>query len=61
MIVGPGDLTWAYQWDVTIAAFDTFQISKDKNLDAGVIPEPTALAAAAMGLTALATRRRRRN
>jgi hypothetical protein len=38
-VVGPGDVTWAYQWDVVIPAGSTFQISKDKNLNA--IPEPT--------------------
>jgi hypothetical protein len=58
VIVGPADLAWAFQWDVVIPAGDTFQISKDKNLDAGVIPEP-ATAAAAAALAALATRRRR--
>jgi hypothetical protein len=43
VVLGPGDMTWAYQWDATIAPNDTFQISKDKNLEAGVIPEPAAL------------------
>ncbi len=31
-VLGPADLTWAFQWDVTIAPGGTFQISKDKNL-----------------------------
>jgi hypothetical protein len=34
---GPGDATWAFEWDPTIGANSTFQISKDKNLS---IPEP---------------------
>jgi hypothetical protein len=57
---GPGDITWAYQWDVTIPAFGTFQISKDKNLSAIVIPEPASftLLAALAGL--LLIRRRMR-
>jgi hypothetical protein len=38
--LGPGNMTWAYQWDVTIPAGGTFQVSKDKNLNAQLIPEP---------------------
>ncbi len=59
-VFGPGDVTWAFQWDVMIPPNSTFQISKDKNLSAGVIPEPATLAllslAAALGLC----RRRKR-
>jgi hypothetical protein len=39
--IGPGDMTWAYQWDVTLQPNQTFQISKDKNLKATAVPEPT--------------------
>jgi len=39
---GPGDATWAFEWDTTIAAGGTFQISKDKNIRAAV-PEPASL------------------
>jgi hypothetical protein len=42
--LGPGDMTWAYQWDVVIPASGlgrTFIISKDKRLN--VIPEPASL------------------
>jgi hypothetical protein len=35
---GPGDVTWAYQWDVTLAPGQTFLISKDMQ---AVIPEPS--------------------
>jgi hypothetical protein len=34
---GPGDATWAFQWDRSLAPGATLQISKDKNLQ---IPEP---------------------
>jgi hypothetical protein len=44
VVVGPGDVTWAYQWDVSVPVGGTFQISKDKNLSAGVIPEPATVA-----------------
>jgi hypothetical protein len=48
--VGPGDVTWAYQWTVTIAAGGSFIISKDKNIAGGppdrgpFVPEPASLA-----------------
>jgi hypothetical protein len=35
---GPGNVTWAFEWDVTIAAGKTFTISKDKLLN---VPEPS--------------------
>jgi hypothetical protein len=37
---GPGDVTWAFEWDVTIAAGKTFTISKDKLLN---VPEPSSI------------------
>lgn len=36
--VGPGDVTWAFQWDFTLPVGGNFQISKDKNIH--FIPEP---------------------
>ena len=50
VVVGPGDMTWAYQWDITLAAGGTFQISKDKQLSG--VPEPAtfSLLTAAAGL-----------
>jgi hypothetical protein len=53
--LGPGDLTWAFQWDVQLRPGDTFIISKDKNL----VPEPTCLALLGMGALGLVIRRRR--
>ena len=60
-VVGPGDMTWAYQWDFLIPVGGTVQISKDKNLNA-VVPEPSSLALASLaslGLLALLAKRRR--
>jgi hypothetical protein len=54
---GPGDVTWAFQWDITIAPRSTFQISKDKNLSA--IPEPASIGLLCMAVGLLAMRRRR--
>lgn len=50
-VIGPGNVTWAYQWDVTIANNATFQISKDKALS--FVPEPSAIVMAGMGLLGL--------
>lgn len=66
--VGPGDVTWAYQWNVTIGAGGTFIISKDKNIAGGppergpFVPEPASLAIwgglAAVGLVVGRLRRK---
>ncbi len=43
--VGPGDVTWAFQWDFIVEPNGSFLIHKEKNLKAGpTIPEPTAIA-----------------
>ena len=64
---GPGDLSWAFQWDVTIPAEGTFLMSKNKIIYSGssalLIPEPSTLVMASIGLLILggyAIRRRRR-
>ena len=57
---GPGDVTWAFEWDLTIAAGGTDIITKDKELDIYVVPEPSALALAFIGLVAVVFRRRTR-
>lgn len=46
---GPGDVTWAWQWDKTIAAGGTLIISKDKQINP--IPAPGAVALGVLGLT----------
>jgi hypothetical protein len=57
--VGPGDVTWALQWDFNIPAYGSALISKDKYLSVLLIPEPSALALGLTGLAVLALRRRR--
>lgn len=42
LTAGPGDVTWAFEWDRTVAAGGSFIISKDKNV-APTVPEPTAI------------------
>src|SRR5436190_3168452 len=39
--IGPGDVTWALEWDPTIAPISDFLISKQKDLQ---VPEPSTLA-----------------
>jgi len=55
--VGPGDLTWAFQWDVTLgpagAPNSVLIISKDKQ----IVPEPATLSLLALGALAMIRRR----
>ena len=57
---GPGNVTWAFQWDQTIAAGGQLDIFKDKSLSISMIPEPSTLAFIALGtgLLGLAMRRK---
>ena len=58
--VGPGDATWALQWDLVIAPGGSALISKDKYIQlATAVPEPSALALISIGLAGLARRSRR--
>ena len=58
LTIGPGDVTWAFQWDVAIAPGATFLISKDKQIT--TIPEPSSFVLAAVGLIGLVVWRRRK-
>jgi len=58
---GPGDVTWAFQWNVNLAAGDTFNITKDKGLSIQLVPEPSSLAFIAMGISALGFSLRRKS
>jgi hypothetical protein len=58
--LGPGAVTWALEWDLSIAPGASVLISKDKYLQVTVIPEPSALALISLGAVAFALRNRRR-
>ena len=57
---GPGNVTWALQWDANLATDGDFLIFKDKRLEIQLIPEPSMLALLAAGLSAWGLARRRR-
>ncbi len=58
--VGPGDLTWAFEWDIVIPANGTWQLSKDKQIRP-FVPEPMTMAGLVLGIGALVgyTKKRR--
>lgn len=58
VVLGPGDLTWAYQWDVVIQPGFTFQISKDKRI--APVPEPGLVSLLSLAAVALIAAYRRR-
>lgn len=56
LATGPGDVEFAYQWDVVLGANETLTISKLL----GIVPEPTTATLALLGLgMGLAARRKR--
>ncbi len=56
---GPGDATWAFEWDPTIPANQSFLISKVRSVSN--VPEPTSAMMFLGGATLLMSGRRRRN
>ena len=50
-----GDVAWAFQWNITLAAGESFIISKDKS----IVPAPGALALLGLSAGLVAPRRRR--
>ena len=56
-LAGPGDVTWAFQWDLSLAPGASYIISKDKTL---TVPEPATLALLGCGFAMAAVLRRRK-
>jgi hypothetical protein len=58
MSSGPGDVTGAFEWEVTLAANGTLSISKLISMQGLVVPEPSALALLTLGFLLLPRHRR---
>ncbi len=64
--IGPGAVTWAFQWDFVGGANNLLMpggsalISKDKYLDIIIVPEPSVLALLALGTLGVAFLKRRK-
>ncbi|MEK6677761.1 MAG: hypothetical protein AABZ47_19175 [Planctomycetota bacterium] len=58
-VAGPGDFTWAFQWDILLDSEEAFQISKDKNIAA--VPAPAAALLGVLGLALVRVTKRRPN
>jgi hypothetical protein len=55
-----GDVEWAFQWDFTVAAGDSYDINKHKRIDQARVPDAgSTVAMLGMAMTALAMIRRR--
>jgi hypothetical protein len=59
LAAGPGDVSYANEWDATLAPGGSFQISELQTLTS--VPEPTSVALMATGMLALLYRRRQNN
>jgi PEP-CTERM motif len=59
--VGPADVTWAFEWDLSIGPGGSAIISKDKYLNIGAVPEPSSLALLALGAFGCVWARRKKN
>jgi hypothetical protein len=58
--VGPGDVTWAFEWDLLVPKDGTVLISKSLKDAPAAVPEPTILLMFGAGAAALRRRERRR-
>lgn len=56
---GPGDVSWALQWDLTIAPGGSISITKGTTIQLQAVPEPSIMALAGLGILGSILRRKR--
>jgi PEP-CTERM motif len=59
-LTASGNVSWAFQWTVTLNPGDELAIVKDKSLSVNNVPEPSTLALIALGMGALGLSLRRK-
>ena len=57
---GPGNVTWAFQWNAVLNPGDSLDITKDKGLSIQIVPEPSVVAFIVLGVGALGLAVRRK-
>ena len=58
---GPGDVSWAFEWNATLNPGDTLDITKDKGLSIQIVPEPSTVSLIVLGVGALGLTLRRKS
>jgi len=61
LLAGPGDVSWAFEWNATLQGGQELDITKDKGLSIQIVPEPSTFAMIVVGVAALGLARRRQS
>lgn len=59
-LIGPDDVTWAFQWHITLAPGEGVDIIKNQNMLVSLVPEPSTLSLGVLALALLRFGRKNR-